>query len=159
MQDLCAEYAFPSFTINDADDVDRAVLVPDGIEGLVGGTVRRTVWPKGKAAGAILGTARPGARVVTWKGELDIKMEWDPGVMTDYIERVNILMAAMRTGLEGILNSNHTLTWTPTGLTQYSLVIRYCAGPGGELKFGGSMKAPTFTFTTISADPTISIAA
>lgn len=155
--DLCCEYPFPSFTINDdSDGVDRLVLDESGIVGLDGGPIRRQVDPKGLTDGGLVHPAWFGPRIVTWKGKVHIQsVDWE--LNDAYLTAANTLMATVVSALEGIRNSNHTLQWTPTGLTQHSLGLKY-GMPGGEIQFGGVMLELTWTFQTVSEDPTISIA-
>lgn len=156
MPDLCCEYEFPDFTINDSGDgVDRLVLASDGIVGLDGAPVRRQVDPKGQIDGGIVHPGLFGPRVVTWRGGVNIQsVDWE--LTTEYLTAINTLQQTVIESLESILNADWVLTWTPTGLSAVNLNLRYCAGPGGEIQFGGSMLAMTWQFTTISDDPEIS---
>lgn len=74
---------------------------------------------------------------------------------TPYFTAVNTLEAAVISALEGVLNTPTTLSWTPTGLSGRSISCTY-GNQGGEIQFGGLMMEPTFTFTLVAADPTIS---
>lgn len=156
MADLCVEYEFPDFTINDTSaGVDRLVLAADGIIGLDGAPIRRQVDPKGQADGGIVHDAKYGPRIVVWRGAIHIQStDWE--LTTEYLTAVHTLEETVIQSLESILNSDFVLSWTPTGAgSPASLTIRYGAGPGGEIQFGGSMMARTFQFSTISADPII----
>lgn len=154
--DLCCEYPFPGFTINDeTDGIDAPVLTDSGITGLDGGPIRRQVDPRGVAHGGLVHPAWFGPRLVTWKGKILIQsVDW--ALTPDYLAAVNTLMLTMRTSLEAIMNADYTLNWDPTGLGTHSLVLQY-GMPGGEIQFTGTMLDLEWTFQTISADPTIEI--
>lgn len=154
--DLCCEYPFPGFTINDeTDGVDSPVLVENGIVGLDGGPIRRQVDPRGVANGGLVHTAWFGPRLVAWRGKILIQsVDW--ALNAEYLAAVNTLMLTMTSGLEGIMNADYTLNWAPTGLGAHSLVLRY-GMPGGEVQFSGTMLDLQWTFQTISADPAIEI--
>lgn len=154
--DLCCEYPFPGFTINDATpEIDCLVLGDNGVIGLDGGPIRRQVDPKGQADGGLLHPARFAARVVRWSGKVLVQsVTWQ--LDDDYLAAVNTLMQTVTQSLEGIMNSDYTLPWTPTGLSAHTLVLQY-GMPGEEIQFGGTMLDLTWKFTTISADPTIEI--
>lgn len=152
--DLCCEYPFPGFTINDeTDGIDAPVLGESGVVGLDGGPIRRQVDPKGVTDGGLVHAAFFGPRLVTWKGKILIQsVDWE--LTPEYLAAVNTLMLTMTSGLEGILNSDFTLNWTPTGLGAHSLVLQY-GMPNGEIQFSGTMLDLQWQFQTISSDPTI----
>lgn len=154
--DLCCEYPFPGFTINDeTDGIDSPVLVESGIVGLDGGPIRRQVDPAGVEDGGLVHPAWFGPRLVTWKGKILIQsVDWE--LTPEYLAAANTLMNTMTSSLEGIRNSDYVLGWTPTGLGAHSLTLRY-GMPGGEIQFSGTMLDLQWTFQTISADPTITI--
>ena len=155
MADLCCAYVLPGFTINNATDgVDRAVLGPDGVTGLDGAPIRRQIDPKGQTDGGILHTARFGPRIITFTGFLEIRSVV-PGQNDAYYTAINALEAAMVSGLEGIRNSSHNLTWTPTGGSGKSISVRYGV-EGQEIQFTGSMLDKGFSFSLVAASPTIS---
>lgn len=157
--DLCCEYPFPGFTINNeaatGEDaiVDALVLAENGIVGLDGPPIRRQVQPRGKTDGGLVHTSYLAARTVAWSGKVLINStDWT--LSTEYLTAVNTLMDTVMAGLESIRNADWTLTWTPTGVATRSLVLRYGL-PGGEIQFGGTMLDLTWAFQTISADPEI----
>lgn len=157
MADICCEYTFAGITINDTSpDVDRLVLDDDGVTGLDGAPVRSQVDPKGLTSGGIVHPKFFGARIITFKGFVHIQTA-EPSQTTAYNTAINTLEAAVVAALEGALNGETPLAWTPTGLSARSISCTYGV-PGQEIQFTGAMLPGerTFSFSLIADDPTIS---
>jgi hypothetical protein len=151
--DLCCVYSFAGISIN-ADGVDALVLGENGVTGLDGAPIRSEIDDQGQSSGGIVHPKLFGARIITFTGFVAIRsVVIERG--TPYFTAVNTLEAAVISALEGVLNTPTTLSWTPTGLSGRSISCTY-GNQGGEIQFGGSMMEPTFTFTLVAADPTIS---
>jgi hypothetical protein len=152
--DLCCEYPFPGFTINnEAEEVDALVLGENGIVGLDGAPIRRQVQPRGEASGGLVHGAFYAARVVQWSGKVLIQsVDW--ALTPEFLTAINTLQNTVKSGLASILNADYTLNWTETGQSPSSLVLRY-GMPGGEIQFSGTMLDMIWRFTTVSSDPGI----
>lgn len=72
----------------------------------------------------------------------------------DYAAAVNAVEAAAIAAFEGILNTDSSLAWTPTGGSAKSISVRY-GTDGGEIQFSGNMIDRGFTFSLYAANPTI----
>lgn len=155
MADLCCAYSFAGITINNpADGVDHLILGENGVTGLDGAPIRAEIDDQGQSNGGIVHPKFFGARIITFSGFVNIQSTVRER-STAYFSAVNTLEAAVISALEGVLNTPTTLSWTPTGGSGKSISCTY-GNQGGEIQFGGSMLEPTFTFTLVAADPTIS---
>jgi len=153
--DLCCQYTFVGIKLNDATpDTDRLILGEDGVTGLDGAPIRKEIDDQGQSDGSIVHPAFFGGRIITFKGFCHIRSV--PVEMNDaYYTALNVLEAAVTAALQGALNSESALTWTPTGGSGKSILCTY-GDQGGEIQFGGSMLEKSFTFTLVAANPTIS---
>lgn len=130
--DLCVEYSVGASLKLNAGGLSgtTTTIRTSSITGLDGRPVRRTIWPQGASDGGILGTGRFGARLITVTGDIivysggEMVTPVDNGV-TAYLTGVNTLVASWISGLEGLINTNFTLAWTPTGGSAQSLTCRY----------------------------------
>jgi len=152
MADLCVEYTFGSVTINEQDStMDRLVLPADGVTGLDGRPIRRQVDPRGQIDGSLVFTAFFSARVIVFKGYVEINsVPWPGSITTAYASAVMNLEDSVKTTLEGLMNTPTALTWTQSNGNAESVTCVY-GMPGGELQFGGEMAVPTFQFTLVEA--------
>ena len=136
--DLCVQYTLDLATdlfLNQGGTSGTATTIrTTAIRGLDGRPVRRTIWPQGASDGGILGTGRFGPRLITFEGEIWVYQSGElltpadaatNGSMAFYLEAVNDLVDAWVAGLEAVINSNFTLSWTPTGGAADSLTVRY----------------------------------
>lgn len=158
MADLCVEYSFAGLTINDnTDTVDRLVLPADGITGLDGRPIRRQVDPRGIIDGSIVFESFFAARIITFKGHVEINtVPFLGSITTAYAAAVMNLEDTVKAALEGVVNTPTALTWTQSNGNAESVTCVY-GMPGGELQFGGEMAVPTFQFTLIEATTFISL--
>lgn len=155
MADLCCAYSYAGIVINNpAAGADRLILGEDGVTGLDGAPIRSEIDDQGQSDGGIVHPKFFAARIIAFKGFCDIQSV-EKGMNSTYYGALNALQAAVVSALEGQLNSATTLAWTPTGLSARSISCTY-GNEGGEIQFGGSMLEPTFEFTLVAADPTIS---
>ena len=142
MADMCDVYTVAGMTINAASG-DTIVLdqVPDGLDGT---EIRRTIPPRGQAAGAIFLPGFDAHRIVTFNGFVAINsLEWgDPG----WNAAQESLVQSWISAIAGITNSPGTLAWTSHSLTVYkSAGPKFSAnGQSGEFgkKFILSLYAP-----------------
>ena len=160
MPDLCVVYSVgASLKMNGllpaAGIVDT--LVPDSIRGLHGRPIRSTIIPRGATDGGRKLTSRFGPRLITVNAHVHIVRT--PGVdgthidpfddMAAYLARVNTVLAAWESGLEGALNSSFTLSYTPTGLSTVNKTVTY-GHDGGEFEMTSegpdAMIQPAVTF-------------
>jgi hypothetical protein len=104
------------------------------IAGLDGRPIRATILPNGASDGGDKLTARFGPRLIRFEGEIFVYSNNElltpadavkNGTMTTYLGAVNTLVDAWVSGLEALLNSTFTLSWTPTGLGADSLTCTY----------------------------------
>jgi hypothetical protein len=161
MADLCCTYAFNGILVNrEIDGTHPAILLIDfdggSISGLDGKPIRAQIDPKGQTDGGIVHTKRYGPRIIVFNGKIAVDDGLDPG-STIWREAVNDLQAATISALEAKLNTADTLSWTPQGSTAHSISCTY-GNEGGEVQFGSNMLLPTFQFTLVAADPTITVA-
>lgn len=156
MADLCVEYTFGSVTINEQDaTMNRLVLPADGITGLDGRPIRRQVDPRGQTDGGLVFTGFFGPRVIVFKGYVEINTVPFLGtVTTAYASAVMGVEDALKSALEGVINTPTNLTWTQSNGAAGSVSCVY-GMPGGELQFGGEMVVPTFQFTLVEASAVI----
>ena len=155
MADLCCEYDFAGIKINDAaTGTNRLILGENGVTGLDGAPIRSESDDEGQQNGSIIHPKFLGGRVIVFSGFCQIRTV-TVEMSTAYFTALNALEAGVVSALEGALNSAGALTWTPTGGSGKSISCTY-GNQGGEIQFGGEMMEKTFTFTLISASPTIS---
>jgi uncharacterized protein len=95
-----------------------------------------------------------GPRIITFSGKVLIRSQTGSN-REDYAAAVNVVEAAAISAFQGILNSDSSLAWTPTGGSGKSISVRYGVD-GGELQFSGNMIERSFTFSLYAANPTIS---
>ncbi len=126
MPDYCVVYNVgPSLKMNghlSAAGI-QDTLVPTSIKGLHGRPIRSTIIPRGATNGGRKLTSRFGPRLIQVNALVHIVRSvgsdgagFDPfGDMTEYLTRVNTLLAAWQSFLEGQLNSSFTFSFTPTG--------------------------------------------
>jgi hypothetical protein len=111
-------------------------LIPLSLKGLHGRPIRATVIPRGATNGGRKLTARFGPRLIVVRAKVQIVrqagvdgagFDWSgsPAAMTAYLTRVNALLEAWEDGLEALLNTPFTLSWTPTGGAGKSLTVTY----------------------------------
>lgn len=155
MADLCCPYTYAGITINDTtEDIDRLVLGDNGVTGLDGAPIRAEIDDQGQSDGGIVHPKLWAARIIVFSGVCHVQsVPYENNAV--YFAALNVLQAAVVTALEAQLNSATTLAWTPTGLTARSISCTY-GNQNGEIQFAGEMMEPTFTFTLVAADPTIS---
>jgi len=158
--DLCVQYTLdlsPDLILNEgATSGTTTTIRTTAIRGLDGRPIRRTIWPQGASDGGILGTARFGPRLITVEGEIWVYQAGElltpadaatNGSMAFYLDAVNDLVDAWVSGLEAVINSSFTLSWTPTGGGGDSLSVRY-GFEGAEFQ---SVPPPSFdAWTTVS---------
>ena len=136
MPDLCVVYNVgPSLKMN--GNLEAAgfqdTLIPTSIKGLHGRPIRSTIIPRGVTNGGRKLTSRFGPRIITINAVVHIVRVvgsngdgFDPySNMTEYLTRVNTLLASWETFLEGQLNSPFTLSYTPTGGSPISKSVTY----------------------------------
>ena len=158
--DLCVQYTLDLATdlfLNQGGTSGTTTTIrTTAIRGLDGRPIRRTIWPQGASDGGILGTGRFGPRLITFEGEIWVYQSGElltpadaakNNSMAFYLNAVNDLVDAFVAGLEGSINSNFTLSWTPTGGGADSLTVRYWF-EGSEFQ---SVPSPTLSeWTTCS---------
>lgn len=160
MADRCATYTYGGVTVNGDSDTDTLVITDDAsdqIDGLDGAPVRRQV---DNLAGTDGGESQPAhfaPRVITFTGRVHIgTLGGDPNRdRSGYQNKLVTLQKAVVAALEALLNTNSSLAWTDATGASRSIQCMY-GMPGGEVKFGGTMDDPTFTFQLLAEDPTIS---
>ncbi len=158
MADLCVAYTFGGLTINSqSDTADRLVLPDDGVTGLDGRPIRRQVDPRGVIDGSIVFEAFFAARLITFKGYVEINtVDWAGSMTTAFAAAVMNLEDSVKSTLEGLINTPTNLTWTQSNGNAESVSCVY-GMPGGELQFGGPMALPTFQFTLVEATTFVSV--
>jgi hypothetical protein len=155
MADLCCAYSFAGITINDpTDGANHLMLGENGVTGLDGAPIRAEIDDQGQSHGGIVHPKWFGARIITFTGFVNIQST-PKERSTAYFTAINVLEAAVIAALEGVLNTPTSLSWTPTGGSGKSISCTY-GNQGGEIQFGGSMLEPTFAFTLVAENPTIS---
>lgn len=122
--------------------------------GLDGAPLRVEIDDQGQSDGGIVHPKLLAARIIVFKGFCQVRSV-TVEMNTPYFTALNTLQANVVTNLEAALNTPSALTWTPTGLSGRSISCTYGI-TGGEIQFGGSAMEPTFEFTLVAADPTIS---
>lgn len=132
MPDLCVQYNVGG-TLKMNEPL-QDTLVPIAIKGLHGRPVRARILPKGATNGGKKLTSRFGPRlivvtakphIVALQGVDGSGYNWAVGSMTTYLTRLNALLEAWEDGLEALLNTPFTLSWTPTGGAGKSLTCTY----------------------------------
>jgi hypothetical protein len=151
MADSCDVYTVAGLTINDPNPANNTLILDDNPDGLDGADLRRTIAPRGQAAGSILLPAQEAHRIVTFKGFVAINtVEWNEGGATAYRAAQETLAQAWIAAIAGITNTPGTLAWLTHSLAVYKnsgpkFSANGQAGPFG-MKFILSLYAP---------DPTI----
>lgn len=152
MTDPCCEYTLLGLTVNESTDgIDRLWTgnTQDAITGLDGRPVRQQRDPKGQASGVILHDAFWDARVIVFKGEVQI-VTADVYQNTDaYRTALMALQSAWVSAWEGALDTTFALAYTPSGQGAQSIDCKIWTP---ALQFGGTLVEPTFTFGLISAE-------
>lgn len=149
MTDLCVQYNVGSTLKMNEPGADT--LVPLKMPGLDGRPIRRTILPKGATDGGIVQTAKFGPRLINVSGIFLIQDAdgtiISPEDTTAYLTRVNTLAAAWESGLEGLLNTNFTLNYTPTGQSAVNKTVRYgYEGAEWQTEWPDRNTPPTFVF-------------
>lgn len=166
MPDLCVTY-----TLDLATDLKlnghleaagfQDTLIPTGIKGLHGRPIRSTIIPRGATNGGRKLTSRFGPRLIVVNATVHIVKEvgadgfgFDPhSNMDEYLTRVNSVLEAWEDGLEAVLNTPFTLSWTPTGGAPKALTVTY-GYDGGEFEMTSegedAMLYPGVTFGLVA---------
>lgn len=139
MPDLCVEYTVGDMKMNEAG---ADTLVPRSITGLHGRPITGTVFNKGATNDSKKLTHRLRGRVIEVRAvPLIVAVIGDPtskGIdipsnLNTYLTRLNTLMDAWVSFLEGKLNTSFTLSYTPTGGSLQSHTVTYGVN-GGEFE-------------------------
>lgn len=155
MPDLCCQYNVGDMKMNEPL---QDTLTPMSITGLHGRPISGTVIPLAGTPGSEKLVHQFRGRVIQVRAIPLIVA--NPGIDGDgidiprnldtYLTRLNALMAAWTTFLEGKLNSTFTLSYTPTGGGAVNLTVTY-GTDGGEIEMEtegeNSMFAPLVRFT------------
>jgi hypothetical protein len=131
--DLCVQYTLDLATdlfLNQGGLSGTTTTIrTTAIRGLDGRPIRATILPNGASDGGDKLTARFGPRLILVEGEIHAYTagEFISPVesVTAYLSAVNTLVDAWVAGLEAVLNSTFTLSWTPNGLGADSLTVTY----------------------------------
>lgn len=131
--DLCVQYTLDLSTdlfLNQGGIGGTTTTIkPTAITGLDGRPIRATILPNGAADGGDKLTARFGPRLIRVEGEIYVysagELVTPVDNLTTYLTGVNTLVAAWIAGLEAVLNTTFTLSWTPTGQGGQSLTVSY----------------------------------
>lgn len=118
------------------------------IRGLDSPSLRTPVDDAPQAHGAIIHNFWKGARHVGFEGELFVQSVPLGGACQSVL---NTMEAALRAALESILQTDGTLTWTPTGGGAESLLVRYEIGL--EISPNNDYATRSFTFGLIAGSP------
>lgn len=157
MADYCCQYTFAGVKINDTTEGANRLMIGDEgeITGLDGRPIRAEIDDQGQSDGGIVHPKFYAARIITFSGEVHIQTT-TPADLTAYLTAMNTLEAAVISALEGQLNSEANLTWTPTGGSGKSIACTYGTG-GGEIQFSGGIfpGERKFTFTLVADEPAI----
>lgn len=158
MADVCTTYTYAGVTINGPVGTDCLVVDIDGgeINGLDGRPIRRQIDPLAGTDGGDSQAAYWAHRIITFKGVVQVGSVPNSDV-TVYRAALMAVQASVITALEGQLNSNATLAWTPANGGAHSIGCMYGV-PGGEIKFGGPVFKTAFEFSLLAEDPDISVA-
>ena len=158
MADPCCQYTFAGVKVNDTTaNANRLMIGDDGeITGLDGRPIRAEIDPQGQSDGGIVHPKLYGPRIITFSGEVHIQTT-TPADLTAYLTAMNTLEAAVISALEGQLNTEANLTWTPTGGSGKTIACTYGI-EGGEVQFSGAIfpGERKFTFTLVADNPVIS---
>lgn len=131
--DLCVQYTLDLATdlfLNQGGLAGTTTTIrTTAIRGLDGRPIRATIIPNGASDGGDKLTARFGPRLILFEGDIVVytagEMVTPVESVSGYLTGVNTLVDAWVAGLEGVLNSTFTLSWTPTGLGADSLTVSY----------------------------------
>lgn len=155
MPDLCVQYNVGSMKMNEPL---QDTLEPISIKGLHGRPIRATIIDRAKTDGGKKLSSKFGGRIIVVRAKpLIVK---SPGVdgsgidiphhLTSYLTRLNALMDAWVSYLEGQLNSSFTLSYTPTGQGAVNRTVTYGI-EGGEFEMEAegenSMFDPVVSFS------------
>ena len=162
MADLCCTYTYAGLTLNPAQVGEEPAAglyldEEDGVTGLDGAPIRSQIDPKGQTDGGIVHTKRFAHRIIVFKGFfLTSEDTRDVRLTEEYRDELLDLQDAARSALEGQLNSESSLAWTPANDGGGRSISCTYGIEGGEWKVGGTMVDPTWTFTLVADDPNIS---
>ena len=129
--DLCCEYAVGSSLKLNTGGIGgtTTTIRTTSITGLDGRPIRATILPNGAADGGDKLTARFGARLITFNGDIVVYSGGQIVTPTQgvaaYLTAVNALVDSWVSGLEAALNSTFTLSYTPTGGSAVNLTVTY----------------------------------
>lgn len=155
MADTCALYTVAGITINAATgDCLHTDFEEGEILGLDGAPIRRQIDPQGQSSGGLQHPAHFGPRIITFKGKVLVRSV-DGSDRDAFAAAVYAVEAAAITALEGFLNSDTTLAWTPGSASARSISVRY-GTEGGEFQTTGNMIDRRFQFSLYADNPTIS---
>lgn len=147
MADSCDVYTVAGMTINDPDPDNDTLVLEDNPDGLDGADLRRTIPPRGQAAGSILLPAQEAHRIVTFRGFVAINtVSWDDDGGPSYRAAQETYAQSWISAIAGITNVPGTLAWLSSSLTVYKnagpkFSANGQAGPFG-MKFILSLYAP-----------------
>ena len=136
--------------------------MPLSIKGLHGRPIRATIIPRSATAGGKKLTPQWGPRLIVVRAKAHIVAA--PGVSNDgydwgsnlngWLTRLNALVEAWEDGLEALVNTSFTLSWTPTGGGGKSLTCTYgFEGAHFEMVSEGEnamVGAPEYTFGLVA---------
>jgi hypothetical protein len=142
--DLCVEYSVgASLKLNQGGTSGTTTTIrTTAITGLDGRPIQVTIVPNSATSGSDKLTGQLRGRVIRVQGEIWVYSGGElltpadaakNGAMTAYLTAVNSLVDSWVSGLEALLNSTFTLSWTPTGLGADSLTCTYGV-EGGEFQ-------------------------
>lgn len=154
MANPCAAYTLGSTgLIVNGDETDDRLFTgntANGVQGLDGAQIRAPVDPQGVQDGLLVHEKFLGGREIVFSGEVQIVTAPYFDDVDAYLLALEALEDSWRTGLETMLNTPFTLSWSSKSIT-----VTY-GFEGAHLQFGGTAIAPTFTFGLLAASPTIS---
>jgi hypothetical protein len=144
--DLCVQYTLDLGTdlfLNQGGSSGTTTTIrTTAITGLDGRPIQVTILPNGATSGSDKLTGQFRGRVIRVQGDIWVYSAGElltpadavtNGSVTAYLTAVNTLVDAWVAGLEAVLNSTFTLSWTPTGLGADSLTVSYGV-EGGEFQ-------------------------
>lgn len=153
MADLSCAYTLVSsggtIVFNDGDlhTIDDLYWIAD-INGLDGPSIRAPIDNAPQAHGGIVHAFWKGPRHITMEGSIVIQsVPWGGPCLAER----NQMEEDLRVVLEGCIQADGSLTWTPTGLSSRSLTVRHDV----PLEFSPqeNYMIMGFTFGLVSADP------
>lgn len=158
MADVCATYTYAGVTINGDKTTDTLVITDDGedgIDGLDGAPIRRQIDPVANDDGGDSQPAHFAHRIIVFRGKVHIGSVASGPTSSAYQAALVAYMKSVVSALEAKLNTNDTLAWTEADGDSRSISAMYGV-PDGEIKFGSSVGNPSFSFSLLAEDPTIS---